>query len=222
MSTVAPAQPGSPPPLVGAPVAISASPDVYRFTVNQYERMGEAGILTEVDRVELINGIVVIKMPKGPAHVWATKRAGFRLESLIGDAFSLRREAPARILPLNEPEPDLLIARGHDADYLERHPEPDEIAIVVEVSDTTYRYDRDQKYPVFAAAGIPVYWIVNLSRRCIEVYSNPTNAAYATQQDYHAGDAVPVVIDGRQFGEIAVDDILPPLPAGPKAEGNGT
>jgi Putative restriction endonuclease len=119
--------------------------------------VGEAGILTEGDRVELIHGIVAFKMSKRPAHVWATRRAGSRLESLIGDAFSVRREASARIPLLNELEPDLLIARGDDADYLERHPEPDEIALVVEVSYTTYRYDRDQKYPVFAAAGIPVY-----------------------------------------------------------------
>jgi Uma2 family endonuclease len=209
-------------PVAEASVPASALPEPYRFTVDQYERMVETGILTEGDRVELINGIVVTKMAKGPAHVWAAKRAGNRLEPLLGDAFCLRREAPARIPTLNEPEPDLVIARGDETVYLERHPGPDEIALIVEVSDTTYRYDRDQKYPAFAKGGIPVYWIVNLSRRRVEVYTDPAPEGYGSRQDYRAGDAIPVVIDGQPLGRVAVDDILPPPPAVPAAEGNGT
>ncbi len=214
MSTVAPTQPMPPAPLPGAVVQAGALPEPYRFTVNQYERMAEMGILTEDDRVELIDGIVVTKMAKGPAHVWATKRAGDRLESLLKGGFSLRREAPARIPALNEPEPDLLVARGDDAIYLVRHPEPHEIALIVEVSDTTYRYDRDQKYPAFAGAGIPVYWIVNLGERCIEVYTDPSPEGFATRRNYRPGDAIPVEIDGQPLGEIAVNEILPPKPAG--------
>ena len=99
MSTVAPTQPMPPAPLPRAVVQAAALPEPYRFTVDQYERMAEMGILTEDDRVELINGIVVTKMAKGPAHVWATKHAGDRLESLLKGAFSLRREAPAQIPP---------------------------------------------------------------------------------------------------------------------------
>ena len=199
--------------LAGAPVPAAALPEPYRFTIDQYERMAEAGILSEADRVELINGIVVTKMAKGPAHVWAAKRLGNRLESLLGGSFSLRREAPARIPTLNEPEPDLLIVRGDDAVFLSRHPEPREIALIVEVSDATYRYDRDQKFPAFARAGIPVYWIVNLGARCIEVYTDPGPEGYSTQRDYGSGDVIPVAIDGRPLGQIAVDDILPPKPA---------
>jgi Uma2 family endonuclease len=183
--------------------------------------MTEVGILTADDRVELINGYVVTKMAKGPAHIWATKRAGDRVEPLLGDAFCLRREAPARIPTLNEPEPDLVIAREAEAAYLERHPEPHDIALVVEVSDTTYHRDRYEKYPAFAANGIPVYWIVNLPGRCIEVHTDPGPGGYATQKDYHAGDAVPVVIDGQQLGFVAVDDILPPKPATTTAGDNG-
>src|SRR5262249_18396502 len=122
----------------------------------------------------------------------------------------------------NEPEPDLLVARGDDVRYLERHPQPSEIALVVEVSDTTYHRDRYEKYPAFAASGIPIYWIVNLSRRCIEVYTDPAPDGYRSQRDYHAGDVVPVIIDGTPLGQIAVDDILPPpQAAGAPAEGNG-
>jgi Uma2 family endonuclease len=137
MSTIAPTQPVSPAPFAKAVVPVSALPEPYRFTVDQYEQMAATRILTENDRVELINGIVVTKMPKGPEHIWATKRAGNRLEPLLGNAFSLRREAHARIPALNEPEPDLVVVRGDDTVYLARHPEPAEISLVVEVSDTT-------------------------------------------------------------------------------------
>ncbi|MHB1558035.1 MAG: Uma2 family endonuclease [Isosphaeraceae bacterium] len=223
-TTIAPA-PSLPAPTTshaGDSVPEALSPEPYRFTVDQYERMAEVGILTEADRVELINGIVVTKMAKGPAHIWVVKQAGRQLEVLLGAAFSLRLEAPARIPPLNEPEPDLLAARGDDARYLKRHPEPHEIALVVEVSDTTYHRDRYEKYPAFALARIPAYWIVNLPKRCVEVHTDPGPEGYRSQQDYHPGAVVPVTIDGVRLGEIAVDDILPPSEAAEApAEGNG-
>jgi Uma2 family endonuclease len=123
---------------------------------------------------------------------------------------------------LNEPEPDLLIARGDDAVYLKRHPEPHEIALIVEVSDTTYRYDQGEKYRVFAENGIPAYWIINLVDRRVEVYSRPVKAGrYRSHKDFGPGQQVPVVIDGQQLGRIAVDDILPPSSAAATAEGNG-
>jgi Uma2 family endonuclease len=221
MSTTAPTQPPSPASFAGAPTPASTASELYRFTVDQYERMAEVGILTTDDRVELINGYVVTKMPKGPEHVWASKQAGNRLEPLLGGRFTLRREAPVRIPALHEPEPDVVIARGNDIFYLRRHPEPTDIALVAEVSETTYHRDRYEKYPAFAASGIPVYWIVNLPGRRIEVYTDPGPDGYATRKDYHAGDAVPVVIDGQQRGFVAVDDILPPEPAAATAEDNG-
>lgn len=213
MSTIATTRPAATAP----PVALPSPSDPYRFTVDQYERMAEAGILTEDDRVELINGIVVTKMAKGPAHVWASESMVDLLRPLLGAAWCVRREEPARIPALNEPEPDGVVARGTRRAYLGRHPEPADIAMVAEVSDTTYHRDRYEKWPAFAAAGIPVYWIVNLPSRCVEVYTDPSPVGYATRQDYHDGQAIPVVIDGRPLGQVAVSEILPP----PPAEGNG-
>ena len=116
----------------------------------------------------------------------------------------------------------MLVARGDDALYLAHHPEPAEIALVVEVSDTTYHRDRYEKYPAFAGSGIPVYWIVNLVMRRIEVYTDPGPEGYRSQRDYHAGDVVPVIIDGVPLGQIAIDHILPPSQAaGAPAEGSG-
>jgi Uma2 family endonuclease len=221
MSTVAPTQSLSPASVTGALAPASTTSELYRFTVDQYERMAEVGILTTDDRVELINGYVVTKMPKGPEHVWASKSLENLLEPLVGTAWCVRREEPARIPALNEPEPDGVVARGTRRAYLRRHPEPAEIALIAEVSDTTYHRDRYEKYPAFAASGIPAYWIVNLPRRCIEVYTDPGPGGYATRKDYHAGDRVPVVIDGQPLGFVAVDDILPPEPAPATAEDNG-
>jgi Uma2 family endonuclease len=221
MSTIAPTQPPSPASFAGASAPPSAASELYRFTVDQYERMAEVGILTTDDRVELINGYVVTKMPKGPEHVWASKSLEDLLEPLVRIAWCVRREEPARIPALNEPEPDGVVARGTRRAYLRRHPEPAEIALVAEISDTTYHRDRYEKYPAFAASGIPVYWIVHLPRRCIEVYTDPGPDGYATRKDYHSGEAVPVVIDGQQLGFVAVDDILPPEPATAPAEDNG-
>ena len=217
MSTIAPTRPTSPATLAATPAAAPTSSELYRFTIDQYERMAEAGILTEDDRVELINGYVVTKMPKGPEHVWASKLAGDLLEPLIGGGLCLRREAPARITDLNEPEPDLVIARWPRTAYRPRHPDATEIALIIEVSDTTYHRDRNEKLPAYAQGGIPVYWIVNLVKRQIEVYTDPGPEGYRTRVDFLAGQSVPVVIDGQPLGELAVNDILPPL----SVEGNG-
>lgn len=85
--------------------------------------------------------------------------------------------------------------------------------LVADVSDTTYRYHRDQKYLALARAGIPVYWIVNLPARSIEVHTDPGPEGYATQRDHDSADVIPVAIDGQELGQIAVDDIVPPQSA---------
>jgi Uma2 family endonuclease len=204
------------------PVPPPTLPGLYRFTVDQYDRMTEVGILTEDDRVELINGYVVTKMAKGPGHVRAVQLAGDSLGPLLGGGLCLRREAPARIPPLNEPEPDLAIVRGAPDTYDERHPNAAEIALVAEVSDTTYRYDRYEKLPNYARSGIPVYWIVNLVDRQVEVYSRPLKRGdYRTRKVYNPGERVPVMIDGHCIGEVAVNDILPRAQAMPTAGSNG-
>ncbi len=121
------------------------------------------------------------------------------------------------MLPSDEPEPDVVIARGTCDIYLRRHPDATDVVLIVEVSDTTYHRDRGKKWEANARSAIPAYWIVNLPRRRVEVYTDPTPEGYRSRQDYHSGDAIPIVIDGQPIGQVAVDDILPP----PLAEGNG-
>jgi Uma2 family endonuclease len=222
MSAVASTQPISPALLVGTPVQSFAPSELYRFTVDQYERMGETGILTDDDRVELIDGYLVIKMGKGPAHFWVVETVEGVLKALLEDDWSVRREGAVRMPPSNEPEPDVVVARGTRATYLERHPAATDIVLIVEVSDTTYHRDRGKKWAANARSGIPVYWIIHLPARRVEVYTDPTPEGYNSRHDYHAGETIPLVIDGHVIGQVAVDHILPPLPAVPAAEGNGT
>jgi Uma2 family endonuclease len=145
--------------------------------------MGNAGILTEDDRVELIDGYLVTKMVKGPAHFRAVENVEGLLKALLGGGWSVRREGSARLVPSDEPEPDVAAARGSRATYLERHPDAADIALLVEVSDTTYHRDRGKKWEANARSGIPVYWIVNLPRRRVEVYSDPSPEGYRSRQD---------------------------------------
>jgi Uma2 family endonuclease len=199
MATIAPTEPVMPPSRL-------ASPAVYRMTVDEYERMNGA---LDNDRVELIDGYLVTKMGKKPPHVWAVDSIEEFLRPRLSAArWCLRRESPVRIPKFDEPEPDLVLARGSRKSYRRRHPEPADVALVIEVSDTTYPRDRGEKWAAYARAGIPVYWIVNLLQRRIEVYTKPERTGYQSRQDYHPGDVVPLVIGGRRRGQIAVDEIL--------------
>lgn len=200
MSTITPSQPMSacPQPL--------ASPEVYRLSVDEYERM--AGLLDD-DGVELIDGYLVRKMGKKPPHFWTVESLDDRLKPLLPPDCCTRREGPVRIPDFDEPEPDVAVARGTRADYRTRHPGPADILLIAEVAETTYDRDRGEKWLAYARGGIPIYWIVNLVRRRVEVYTDPGPSGYRSQQYYQAGDVVPVILDGREAGKLAVDDILP-------------
>ena len=113
-----------------------------------------------------------------------------------------------RIPAFDEPEPDVAIVRGTDDDYEHRHPGPTDVGLLVEVSDATLDRDRDEKRPAYARGGIAVYWIINLVDRQVEVYTDPGPDGYRSSRVFTPGQVVPVVIDGRQIGQIAVDDIL--------------
>jgi Uma2 family endonuclease len=193
------------------PTVLPAMPSgVHRITVDEYERM--AGALND-DRVELIDGYLVTKMGKKPPHVWSVDCLDELFRALlIGAALCVRKENPLRIVEFDEPEPDVVIARGRRATYRARHPEPKDVALVIEVSETTYDRDRGHKWVTYAKSGIPVYWIVNIvnpAQMRIEVYTDPGPDGYRSRVDFKSGDQIPVVIDGKQFPPIAVDDILP-------------
>jgi len=202
MSTVTPIQPMVSPPPALAPLTPR------RITIDEYERMAASGVFDEPKKIELIDGYLVTKMPKSPEHSFTTKELIKALERMLPPRWTSRKEDPVRIPAYDEPEPDVAIVRGADADYRHRIPDVADVGLLVEVSRTNASADRQQGI-FYARGGIPVYWIVNLIDRQVEVYTDPGPAGYASRQDFPSGQRVPVVIDGQQVGQIAVDDILP-------------
>jgi Uma2 family endonuclease len=180
-----------------------------RLTVDQYEAMVKSGVLTKHDRLHLINGLLVAKVSRNPPNVLADRNVRDELQKIIPAGWNLRREDPVRLPPRSEPEPDVSMARGHKNDYATRHPGPADLALVVEVADSSLAEDR-KLASVYGSAGIPNYWIVNLKARQVEVYTLEPAGAYGKPGIFKAGRSIPVVIDGCLDGQIAVSEILPP------------
>ena len=205
----APQVPAAPPP--GLPLRGQLA-GFRRFTVAEYHAMLRAGILAEGEPVELIEGCLVRKMTKHPPHESTLNRLRKRLDRLLPPGWDSRIQG-AITLPDSEPEPDYVAVRGGDADYDARHPGPADVGLIAEVADSSLAVDRTDAHRIYARAGLPVYWIVNIPDRQIEVYTDPRPAAdppaYATRRDYLVGDGVPVVLDGARVGAVAVADVLP-------------
>ena len=184
---------------------------VHRFSVADYRRMGETGVLTSEDRVELLEGWIVEKMNLNPPHAVSVMLSNELLSKVLPAGWHSRVQMPITTTD-SEPEPDLAIVRGITRDYAHRHPTADDIALVVEVADSSLTRDR-YKRSIYGRAGVACYWIVNLAERKVEVYSEPTGAAeeagYRRQEDFSDSQQVPLMIDGRQIGLLAVADLLP-------------
>src|SRR5213080_3802884 len=193
------------------PPAPSPEP-VFRLTVQQYHAMIDAGVLTDDDPVELLEGILVFKMPKKPAHRLALRKLVKAIEKLLPDEWFVLSQEPVT-LSNSEPEPDAAIVRGKDEDYAARHPGPADVAMIVEVADTTVERDRTIKLRTYAGAGIATYWILNLMDRTLEVRGDPNAKAvdptYRTQSVLKESETVELVIAGRKLGSIRVRDLLP-------------
>lgn len=203
MSTILPplTQPGLIPPV-----------PVRRFTVDEYHQMLRNGILTAGDPCELLDGWIVPKMTRSPLHDLALGLVEDEIERRLPPQW-FRRSQSAVTTTESEPEPDLTVVRGRRRDYGTQHPGPAQTGLVVEVADSSLARDRAVKGSLYARGGIPVYWIVNLVDRVLEVYTDPTgpdvNPRYRQQQDYQAADVVPLVLDGQEIDRIAVADLLP-------------
>jgi len=183
---------------------------LYRFSVAEYHKLIEIGLLTEDDGLELLDGFLVHKMSRNPPHDAAIQKIQKRLFRLLPPDWDLRIQS-AVTLSRSEPEPDLAVVRGDETRYLANHPGPPDIGLVIEVSDSTLDADRIDKGRIYAEAAIACYWIVNLVDRQIEVYTLPSGAtaAFAHRQDYPLGTDVPLLLDGTIAATISVTDFLP-------------
>jgi Uma2 family endonuclease len=178
------------------------------MTVDEYERLAEADVLND-PRVELLGGLLVKKMTQKPPHTWAVEGAHDQLGRALPGGWFIREEKPVRIPQFDEPEPDLAVVRGARDEYRDRHAGPADLALLVEIADATLAYDRGEKRAVYARARIPVYWVVNLVDRQVEVFSRPSARGYRSSQIFKPGQEIPVVIAGSEVGRIRVASILP-------------
>jgi len=183
-----------------------------RFSVPEYHKLIEIGMLTEKDSLELLDGYLVEKMPHDPIHDGTIQLVEYAIRALLAASWCVRVQS-AITLSRSEPEPDLAIVRGSVRSFLSRHPGPADFGLVIEVSNSSLDSDRDDKIPIYACDGIPTYWIVNLVDRQVEVYEQPSGVSpspsYGNRRTFLVGDSVPVVLDGVTVGTIPVVDLLP-------------
>ncbi len=178
----------------------------HRFTVDDYYKMVENGVLTEDSRVELIDGEIVDMPPIGSGHASSVDRTGDRLRSILGEGPLVRTQQPLRLRPRSEPQPDLAVVRRRDDYYASAHPTPADVLLLVEVAESSLAYDRETKGPLYAHAGIAEYWILNLVDRQLEVFRQPTEDGYADMSVLVPGDAVqPLAFPGVS---VAVNSLL--------------
>jgi Uma2 family endonuclease len=180
------------------------------FSVDEYMRMIGAGILTKRDKVELIEGRVVKKMAIDPPRVAALERLCELLRRVCGTEWIVRMEAPLK-LESSLPEPDAMVIRGPADRYDDQHPSPEDVLLVIEVSNSTLREDRNEMSRLYAGARIPYYWIVNLRNRCLEVHADPTGTdalpTYRRKQDI-ADDGTAILPFPEGAKDIVVGNIF--------------
>jgi Uma2 family endonuclease len=174
--------------------------------------MIQSGILAAGEPCELLDGWIVPKMTRSPLHDLALGLAEDEIERRLSSLW-FRRSHSAVTTAGSEPEPDLAVIRGRRRDYDTHHPGPRETGLVVEIADSSLVQDRAVKGPLYASAGIPIYWIINLADRQVEVYTLPSGPAptpgYRQRQDFLVGDSAPIVLDGTEIDRIPVSDLLP-------------
>lgn len=150
----------------------------YPITTDLYHQMIAQGILTEDDKIELLEGELIKMSAVGPRHAACVERLSDYLKDELGKAVAIRHQNPVELNIYSEPEPDLAIIKRRKDYYIDAHPQPHDVLLLVEVADSTLKKDRGVKLSAYAKAGIGEYWIVNLVDDLIEVYTNPSGNSY--------------------------------------------
>jgi Uma2 family endonuclease len=182
---------------------------LYRFSVRQYDTLIESRTIAEHERVELIEGVVVNKMGRNRPHIVAGNKGLRMLSAIIPSGWYVAKEDPVVVSNWSKPEPDLAVVRGQAEDYIAGDVTAADVALVVEIAESSLSADQEDMAQIYSSSVIPVYWIINLVDRCVEVYSEPDAAGYQSCQRITSGEEVRVVIGGVEVGRIAVADLLP-------------
>ncbi len=186
-----------------------------RFTVEEYHKLARTGVLPSGAPFELLEGWIVPKMTRHPPHDTTLDKTQEALRDRLSRAWRLRIQSAITTTD-SEPEPDIAVVPGPADRYNNRHPGPSDIALLVEVADSSLLEDRNDKGRIYARAGIAVYWIVNVQQRQVEVYTDPSGPIseplYGQRRDYREDELVPLVIAGQEIAQVPVRDLLAALP----------
>ena len=181
-----------------------------KFTVAEYYRMAEEGILHPTERVELIDGVIFVMAPIGMPHAVGVRRMEQALHQALGSAAIISVQNPLRLDDYSDPEPDIAVLRLREDEYLNSHPGSEDTLLVMEVADSSLAFDREVKSRRYAAAGIPEMWVMNLPGDCIDRLDLPMPAGYGRHTVFRRGETLrPAALPGL---ELAVNDLLPPRP----------
>ena len=164
-----------------SPARPERPPQLRRFTVDEYCAMADAGILCEDERVELLDGEIIVMPPIGEPHEDGTTRLGSDLTYSLYERAWVRVQNSVRLDDYGLPEPDIAVVRLRD-DYHRRRPTPEDVLLLIEVADTSLEFDREVKLARYAAAGIPEVWVVNVRARQVEGYSDPVDGSYRSRR----------------------------------------
>jgi Uma2 family endonuclease len=178
----------------------------YLFTVEEYHRMAQAGILSEDDRVELIEGKIVEMTPIGSKHAAVVARLTRLFSEQVGRKAIVWVQNPIHLEEHSEPQPDVALLRPREDFYASDHPKPEDVLLVVEVAESSVEYDREIKVPLYAREGIPEVWLVDLESEAIEIYRSPSPEGYIEVQTLHRG----AHLSSKSFPdvELLVQEIL--------------
>lgn len=178
------------------------------FSLEEYERMVEAGIFGPEANLELIQGEIIEMTPPGPAHEASVARLHRMFAKLVSDDVLIWPQGNAIRLPHSKsrPQPDIALLRWRDDYYVNKRPFPEDVILLIEVSDSTLKFDRGSKLELYAEAGVPEYWVVNLVENVVEVYSDPGGGKYQLVMKYKRGETLE--LPGGLEGSIAVDDVV--------------
>ncbi len=180
---------------------------IRRFTVAEYLAMAKAGILTEDDRVELIDGVVIDMAPVGSRHIGCVNCYNRELSEAVGRRVIVQVQSPVRLDDNTEPQPDVALLREKADGYASGHPGPEDVLLLIEVADSSLGYDRNEKLPRYARAGIPEVWLTVLPEGVVEAHTEPTEGGYRVTRRLRAGDVLrPGCFDDV---EIPVDAVMP-------------
>ena len=160
------------------------------FDVDEFHRMGEAGILREEPRVELVHGEIIERPPIGPEHLGRVNRLNRVLVTRLAGRAVISPQNPLLLGRRSEPQPDIVVLRPRDDDYMTRLPRTEDVLLVIEVADSSFAYDRIVKRELYGSAGLPEYWLLDVNGRALEVYRGPCPAGYTTYERLLAGQSV--------------------------------